>query len=603
MEVDTKKTAAELPTGWKLTTIGEIFKLRGGGTPDKKMPHYWNGNIPWASVKDIKNDYQHTTIDNITAEGLKNSSATLALVDELILISRISPGVSSIVKKEMAINQDLKVVTCPESMPPEFAHYLFKTLKEEIISLSSGTTVLGIRLTELKNITFALPPLNEQKRIVAKIEELFSELDAGEQSLRDARQQLTLYRQSLLKQAFEGKLTEAWRATRQRLAGTGYTLEDVVPEATDTTWFVYIIQCDDESFYVGYTSDLRVRWNRHCDGTGAEWTQKHPPRYLYHFEILTSKEEAEKREKDLKTGFGRTWRKREIEAARMKALLHNPKNKNTEPVRGEALQTGKTLLARIQQERESRHQQQLQDWQQAIEEWEQNGKESKKPSKPRKLKDFKLVKESYKQVDCSTWIQIELSPLIDEPSYGTSKKCTENPASHGVLRIPNIAKGYIDSSDLKYSDFDIAEATQHQLIEGDILLIRSNGSVSLVGKCAAIRTTDEKYLYAGYLIRLRPTKPLIDTEFLKRQLESTSLRNQIENSAKSTSGVNNINAKEIQQLAISLCPLPEQQEIVRLLDEQFTAIEQNEKEIDQSLTQSQALRQSILKKAFEGKLI
>ncbi len=56
-------------------------------------------------------------------------------------------------------------------------------------------------------------------------------------------------------------------------------------------------------------------------------------------------------------------------------------------------------------------------------------------------------------------------------------------------------------------------------------------------------------------------------------------------------------------IATSLCPLPEQQEIVRLIDEQFTAIEQNEKEIDHSLTQSKALRQSILKKAFTGQLV
>src|SRR5690606_31508671 len=58
-------------------------------------------------------------------------------------------------------------------------------------------------------------PLAEQKRIVAKIEELFSELEAGEESLRLARRQLGVYRQSLLKQAFEGKLTQKWRTQKR----------------------------------------------------------------------------------------------------------------------------------------------------------------------------------------------------------------------------------------------------------------------------------------------------------------------------------------------------------------------------------------------------
>ncbi|WP_083188185.1 restriction endonuclease subunit S [Prosthecochloris sp. CIB 2401] len=63
----------------------------------------------------------------------------------------------------------------------------------------------------LWNYSFPIPPLNEQHRIVAKIEELFSELDKGVESLKKAREQLKVYRQALLKYAFEGKLTEDWR--------------------------------------------------------------------------------------------------------------------------------------------------------------------------------------------------------------------------------------------------------------------------------------------------------------------------------------------------------------------------------------------------------
>ncbi len=73
-------------------------------------------------------------------------------------------------------------------------------------SLDKSTTIPSLAKRDIESINFPLPPLAEQKRIVAKIEELFSELDAGEESLRRARRQLRVYRQSLLKQAFTGQL-------------------------------------------------------------------------------------------------------------------------------------------------------------------------------------------------------------------------------------------------------------------------------------------------------------------------------------------------------------------------------------------------------------
>ena len=82
---------------------------------------------------------------------------------------------------------------------------------------SSQTTIPMLRTSDVDSFAVPLPPLAEQRRIVAKIEELFSELDAGEESLRRARRQLGVYRQSLLKQAFEGKLTAPWRKQNPHL--------------------------------------------------------------------------------------------------------------------------------------------------------------------------------------------------------------------------------------------------------------------------------------------------------------------------------------------------------------------------------------------------
>jgi type I restriction enzyme S subunit len=93
-----------------------------------------------------------------------------------------------------------------------FCHYLNQVNFKQYVT---GTTRLKLNQAALKEIILLLPPLPEQHRIVTKIEELFSELDKGIESLKTAQQQLKIYRQSLLKHAFSGKLTEQWRADNQ----------------------------------------------------------------------------------------------------------------------------------------------------------------------------------------------------------------------------------------------------------------------------------------------------------------------------------------------------------------------------------------------------
>ncbi len=188
---------------WIKCKIGDIFNFVGGGTPSKTNGKYWNGDIPWASIKDIKGDFLNSTINKITYEGLTNSASNLVAIDEVILATRINPGRPIISKINTSINQDLKVVKPKLELPSVFVFYLFKFLEKEIVGLSSGTTVLGIGLNRLKDIKFSLPPLPEQRAIVKKLESLFSSLDAGVADLKKAQQQLKIYRQAVLKKAFD----------------------------------------------------------------------------------------------------------------------------------------------------------------------------------------------------------------------------------------------------------------------------------------------------------------------------------------------------------------------------------------------------------------
>ena len=156
---------------------------------------------------------------------------------------------------------------------------------------------------------------------------------------------------------------------------------------------------------------------------------------------------------------------------------------------------------------------------------------------------------------------------------------------------------------MKFAQFTADEIATYKLNGGDILIIRSNGSVSIVGRCALVSGADLDYLYAGYLIRLRPHQRLVLPEYLLNTFSLHSVRKQIEQKAKSTSGVNNINTGEIQSLVVALCGIEEQKQIQKEIESRLSAVDQLDQTITTSLQQAEALRQSILKKAFSGQLV
>ena len=198
---------------------------------------------------------------------------------------------------------------------------------------------------------------------------------------------------------------------------------------------------------------------------------------------------------------------------------------------------------------------------------------------------------------------MRLGLVIDEPKYGTSKKCEYNQTGTGVLRIPNVVRGLIDASDLKTAHFEEDEKRKYSLRSGDVLMIRSNGSISIVGRSALVSKTEEQYLFAGYLIRLRTNPKTLLPDYLAALLSSHLLRTQIERTAKSTSGVNNINSDEIQSLVVPVCGLDEQAALSEQLSAFLPAVNVMEAEINKELQRAESLRQSVLKRAFSGQLV
>ncbi|WP_213607893.1 restriction endonuclease subunit S [Pseudoalteromonas sp.] len=154
---------------WPLVKLGEVVTIKGGGTPSKKIEGYWNGNIPWASVKDLKSNKISKTVDTITELGVNNSATNIIPAGTILTATRMALGKFTINTVDMAINQDLKALFINDEakVDRDFLIRFLESKSQFIDSEGKGATVKGITLDFLKSLEIPLPPLNEQKRIAA----------------------------------------------------------------------------------------------------------------------------------------------------------------------------------------------------------------------------------------------------------------------------------------------------------------------------------------------------------------------------------------------------------------------------------------------------
>lgn len=209
----------ELPEGWSWTIMDEISDVVGGGTPKSKEKRFYDGgNIPWLTPADLskyKEKYVSGGARYITEEGLSSSSARMVPAGTVLFTSRAPIGYVVIAKNAICTNQGFKsFVLKTDKIIPDYVYWWLKGNKQLAESFASGTTFLELSGSKAKQLPIPIAPLEQQKHIVAKIEELFSHIDAGIAALNKAKQLLKQYRQSVLKAAVTGKLTEQWRKDR-----------------------------------------------------------------------------------------------------------------------------------------------------------------------------------------------------------------------------------------------------------------------------------------------------------------------------------------------------------------------------------------------------
>jgi len=353
---------------------------------------------------------------------------------------------------------------------------------------TSSVTVKHLSSRSIETIPLPLPPLGEQERIVAKIEQLFSELDKGVEALKAAEAQLNVYRQALLKHAFEGKLTADWR-------------------------------------------------------------------------------EANK----------------------------------------DKLESADTLLARIKTEREARYQQQLDDWKLAVKDWEARDREDKKPAKPKKASKFDTIrpKELTGFSDLPLgWAYCRLGEFIDHIDAGKSFKCDERPPKGdeiGVAKVSAVTWGEYQEAESKTCTDPTKINPDYFIKPGDFLFSRAN-TIELVGACVVVRAISQRIMLSDKTLRVHIPNNLED--YILQYLRSHNGRREI--MARSTGNqdsMRNIGQERIRNIVFPISGYEEGKLVLEKLGAQLSVVDHMEADVETQLKKSEALRQSILKKAFAGQLV
>lgn len=210
---------------WKKEPLGKICKTTSGGTPSRKnQSYYQNGTIPWVKSGELENNIITTSEEFITEEGLLNSSAKIFPAGTLLIaLYGATIGKLAFLGIDAATNQAVCGIFQNENVSLKYLYYYLLFQRPNLIKQGVGGAQPNISQTILKKLEISYPDsITEQQRIVARIEELFSELDKAVDTLKTTKEQLEVYRQAVLKAAFEGKYTKWWRKNHNVSANEEY---------------------------------------------------------------------------------------------------------------------------------------------------------------------------------------------------------------------------------------------------------------------------------------------------------------------------------------------------------------------------------------------
>lgn len=197
------------------------------------------------------------------------------------------------------------------------------------------------------------------------------------------------------------------------------------------------------------------------------------------------------------------------------------------------------------------------------------------------------------------WESVRLSDIAVSMRYGTSTKCGAEASLVPVLRIPNVSSGQITLDDMKFGPLSEKEHADLALAAGDLLMIRSNGSLDIVGRSAVVPSEANGMAFAGYLVRLRTAIEHVNTTYVWMAMNSQLIRDQIEKPIRSAVGLKNVNLTEFGNLSFWLPPLAEQHRIVAKVDALMALCDQLEAALTTTESTRTRLLEALLHEALE----
>ncbi|MFQ6758258.1 MAG: restriction endonuclease [Deltaproteobacteria bacterium] len=492
------------PQSWAVQKLGDVMDVQGGSQPPKSEFIY-EPHGDFVQLLQIR-DFGEKTVPTYVP---KNKVTKFCTKDD-VLIARYGASLGRILTGlEGAYNVALAKTIFDKRL--FFNKYLFYLLKTSVLQsplkMISRSAQNGFAKHEIAHAQLPIPPLNEQHRIVAKIEELFSELDKGIENLKTAQAQLKVYRQALLKHAFEGKLTAQWRAENS-----------VIPAQA--------------GIHSNEKLDSRLRGN---DSMGGGNDRR--------------------------------------------------------------VETAEALLKRIQQERGQRFQQQLADWEAA-------GKQGSKPKAPKPLEPLTAeeLDELPELPEGWGWEKLgNIAELIGGVTKGKNLDGKEK-ISLPYLRVANVQDGYLDLTEIKNIEVETRDKDKYLLEFGDVLYTEG-GDKDKLGRGAVWRSQIEACIHQNHIFRARVFGGVIIPEILSLYSQTKSAKKYFFRHAKQTTNLASINLTVLANLPVVIVCQSEQKQILLEIEARLSEVDQLDQTITTSLQQAEALRQSILKKAFSGQLV
>jgi type I restriction enzyme S subunit len=213
----TDQASNQMPTGWRLAKIGELFESWGGHTPSKANRSYWGPGLPWISSKEVKATRLKTSTYTVTQKAIEETGLRVCPVGSVLVVVR--SGILAhtlpvaVTEAPVTINQDLKAFYSDEPFLNEWLALFLRMSAHELLASSrrDGTTVQSVQYPLLKNTLIPIPPTEQRQQLIDAVQYVLSKQATIPPYLEASRRAIDRFRQAVLIAACSGRLTADWR--------------------------------------------------------------------------------------------------------------------------------------------------------------------------------------------------------------------------------------------------------------------------------------------------------------------------------------------------------------------------------------------------------